>query len=321
MKLPAASDVRRWTDQLARDPASLSFIHLARACRIYGRHEAALKLCQNGVQRNPSSVPGHILLARLYFDAGQQNQAAAVWSRLLELNPSSFEARRGLGFCALASRDWPEAWRQLTAAASLRPADRAVAEALSLLEQIRSPDSTRPLPPVQTTRTPELVEGTAPRPAGPAGGGLEAVDRVPAASQPEPEPVEVVAESEPVEPSRLFEPMSTEAPFLGALLLDERGVVLAGKLGRDSSRVDRAAELAATFGPVIREAWRCAGHLELGAWRALTVEAGPECLHLTPASGGRALLLAASRNTSADWLVRAADRGQELASRYLEVSA
>jgi hypothetical protein len=65
MKTPAQADVRRWSDDVARDPRSLSFLPLARAYRKLGLRDAALQLCLRGLEAYPAHIEAHGLLAVL----------------------------------------------------------------------------------------------------------------------------------------------------------------------------------------------------------------------------------------------------------------
>ncbi|HUP90104.1 MAG TPA: tetratricopeptide repeat protein, partial [Longimicrobiales bacterium] len=80
MKSPAPADLQRWSEEVARDAASLSFLPLARAYRRQGRRDAALRLCLRGLEHHPDNVEGHGLLAVLYFESGQRVKAYDEWS-------------------------------------------------------------------------------------------------------------------------------------------------------------------------------------------------------------------------------------------------
>jgi hypothetical protein len=69
MKTPAPADLHRWSEELARNPASLAFLPLARAYRRLGRRDLALQLCLRGLDHHPTHVEAHALLALLHFEA------------------------------------------------------------------------------------------------------------------------------------------------------------------------------------------------------------------------------------------------------------
>ena len=86
MKTPAPADLQRWTEEVARDPASLAFLPLARAYRRMGRREAALQLCLRGLEHYPQHAEGHALLALLYLERGERARAADEWSIVIRLS-------------------------------------------------------------------------------------------------------------------------------------------------------------------------------------------------------------------------------------------
>lgn len=127
------ADLQRWSEEVARDPASPAFLPLAQSYRRQGRFAAAIQLCVRALGRNPSHLEGHALLAQLYLESGDQERAGDEWSFVLRLDPDHFEAHRGLGFFWLERGRHKEAREHLERAAELRPNDAAVKGALALL--------------------------------------------------------------------------------------------------------------------------------------------------------------------------------------------
>ncbi|MGH7504974.1 MAG: tetratricopeptide repeat protein, partial [Longimicrobiales bacterium] len=147
MRTPAP-DLQRWSDELARNPASLSFLPLARAYRRQGRRDLALRACTRGLEHHPTHVEAHALLALLHLEAGDREHAADEWSVVLRLKPGNFEALRGMGFRYLEQNDLVRARQHLERAALIRPGDPAVQEALRLLGQRQEATGpARPTPP------------------------------------------------------------------------------------------------------------------------------------------------------------------------------
>ena len=48
-----ADDVRRWSEELARDPSSLVFLQLGEALRKQGQLDLALRIALRGLERHP----------------------------------------------------------------------------------------------------------------------------------------------------------------------------------------------------------------------------------------------------------------------------
>src|SRR4051812_5763723 len=133
MKSPAQADLQRWSEEVARDPASLAFLPLARAYRRQGMRPAARQLCLRGLEHYPTHAEAHSLLALLYLEEGDRTKAADEWSMVLRMDPNHFEALRGIGFCYLEQDQLSRARQALERAALLRPQDAAVQEALKVL--------------------------------------------------------------------------------------------------------------------------------------------------------------------------------------------
>lgn len=381
MRTPAPADLQRWSEELARNPGSLSFLPLARAYRRTGRRDLAMRVCLRGLEHHPGHVEAHALLALLYLESGDRDKAADEWSIVLRLKPGNFEALRGMGFRYLEQNDLVRARQHLERAALIRPSDAAVQEALRLLNQRQENEALRPppaaiLPPPQPPRreapSPETPEWPQvgrqqpteaapepdwlrPRPLSGDEFPFEIVSMPGAAAQKD-APVEdenfldagmVVEEApsaapEPDEPwaaapsrpeagaparvarggiaaptasHRLFDDLLEGAPLNGALLLDRRGLVLAGSLKGGSA--GRADEMGAILGGAIDDAAHTVSHLDLGDWRAMLLETTSGLVHVSPVGERGVLVIAATRDAPTGWVLRTAAHAAERASRFL----
>jgi predicted regulator of Ras-like GTPase activity (Roadblock/LC7/MglB family) len=99
------------------------------------------------------------------------------------------------------------------------------------------------------------------------------------------------------------------------LLLDGRGLVLAGRLTGDAA--GRAEEVGAVMGGTVEEVARAVAHLELNAWRGMLLECGDALLHVAPVRDDALLVLAARRDAPRGWVLRTAQRAVALAGPYL----
>src|SRR5690606_31556871 len=118
------------------------------------------------------------------------------------------------------------------------------------------------------------------------------------------------------DPTRIFEPLSVEAPYLGGLLLDRRGLVLAGSFRTDD--IERGETLGAVIGAAAEEAVRTAELLSIGAWNGILMETDRALLHVAPLERDLVVLTAAERGTPVGWVLRTARHATELARRFLE---
>jgi predicted regulator of Ras-like GTPase activity (Roadblock/LC7/MglB family) len=86
--MPAADDIRRWSNELATDPQSLAFADLAEALRQQGDLETAERLAVRGLERHPTHGPALSVLARIAEARGDLNAASAYWERARLYNPT-----------------------------------------------------------------------------------------------------------------------------------------------------------------------------------------------------------------------------------------
>ena len=316
MKTPAPADLQRWSDEVARDPASLAFLPLARAYRRMGQRPAALQLCLRGLRHYPSHAEAHGLLALLYLENDQRQHAADEWSVVLRLDPDNFDALRGLGFCYLQQDQLSRARQTLERAAALRPADPAVQEALRLLGNRQRGQGPAPGEP----------DDDAPQGAGLHAAVRNATPTDSASGVPATDAVRPAEDSRPAagdpgpaaaDPTQLFAELGSPGAVHGALLLDAHGLVLAGSLGGAAD----AAALGAILGGAISEAVRTANHLSLGEWRGILLESEQALVHLAPVGTDATVLLAARPDAPTGWVLRVAEQARALGSRYLEGSA
>jgi tetratricopeptide (TPR) repeat protein len=138
MRPEQMQQIRRWSEEVAKDPASLSFLPLAAAYRASGRADVALKLVLRGLEHHSENVEAHLLLARLYQERGDLLRAMDEWGIALRLHPEQTEARRELALALLQSGDAAAAVPQLERALQLAPADAELIEALQRARRVEA---------------------------------------------------------------------------------------------------------------------------------------------------------------------------------------
>lgn len=344
MKGIAPADLQRWSEDVARDAASLSFLPLARAYRRQGRRDAALRLCMRGLEQHPDNVEGHSLLAMLYFESGQRIKAYDEWSMVLTLEPDNFDALRGMGFYYLEQEDHTAAKRHLERASVQKANDPAVQEGLRIIrERLGEAAEQPPPPPIESASSwdepwadaPSTPAPAAPRqaPAAPAPAPVTPAPVAPAPVTPAPvapaplapapvapAPVAPAPAGEDLsDPSRIFDPIMKGGQILGALILDSQGLVMGGALAGGVGA--QAETLGAILGGAIEEAVRTAEHLSLGTWKGVLLEADQAVLHFSPVSEGMIVLVAAQKNAPTGWVLRSAAQAAAIATRFLEAYA
>ncbi|HYD51151.1 MAG TPA: tetratricopeptide repeat protein, partial [Gemmatimonadaceae bacterium] len=126
-----SDEIRRLSDELARDPSSLVFVPLGEALRRQGSTELALKIALRGLERHPYHADGHDLVARIAADRGEAERASDEWDMALRLDPQHVGARKGLGFICFQQGRLAEAEEHLAAAQALDGDDATIAAALA----------------------------------------------------------------------------------------------------------------------------------------------------------------------------------------------
>ena len=277
-----ADDVRRWSDELARDPASLVFLPLAETLRRQGQLDLALKIALRGLERHSHNVDAHDLLARIEVDRGQLQRAFDEWDMVLRLAPNHLGALKGMAFVRFQQGNAAEAEHYLQRAAA-QGSDPEVSAALANLH-----DAGR-------------VEHRA------RGAGSSSNDS---------------RRSAPTAEHRASNgPKALFAEILGeheqtALLLDDQGLVLAGMyLGEDGA--DVSAEVGAELSGVTDSARRATKHLDIGEWRSIVLETEVAIVTMAPTTGDGLLVVAASKATPLGLVRRVLDRCLERARQWL----
>lgn len=164
--------------------------------------------------------------------------------------------------------------------------------------------------------TPEPEEPVSAKPAGQAAEReVDPWDSTPRDTDRDAGPTVTRGTSALSDPADLFDELLATGPVLAALLVDARGLVLAGRI---TDGEGDAALLGAVLGGVTGEAARTVAHLSLGEWRGVLMEAGDALLHLAPAGNEAVIVLAARHNTPAGWMRRAAAQAADRAQPFLE---
>jgi predicted regulator of Ras-like GTPase activity (Roadblock/LC7/MglB family) len=289
-----ADEIQILSAELARDPASLTFIALAEALRRRGQIDLALKVALRGLERHPHNADAHDLLARIAVDRGELQRAFDEWDMVLRLAPTHIGARKGMGFVCFQQGRIEDAERYLAEASAADPDDQTIAMALTNIRAQRrgrggaaAPESVAP--------PPEVSRNGAGASAAP-GASLAAV---------------------PTSPKTLFADLIGDAEQT-VLLLDADGLVLAG-MYVDGDGHDVAEEIGAQLSGVSEEARRAMRHLGLGSWQSITFETEAAVIAMAPAPRDALLLVAASREQplglvsrlreqalrrAADWMAR-----------------
>ena len=280
-----ADEIRRLSEQLARDPASPVYLQLGEALRKGGQLDLALKVALRGLERHPHEADAHDLLARIAVDRGELERAFDEWDMVRRIAPAHLGARKGMGYVLFKQGKYAEAQTYLSEASALDGEDETVATALAMVRV-------------------KLRE------AGDQGAQGSAVSR---SEHPEHQHAE---HPEHTDHLRLFDGISDGNEHT-ALLLDATGLVMAGTYVTQDGR-DVAQEVGAELSGVSDEARRAMRHLDLGDWSSLTVETDAAVVAMAPMRDDALLLVAASKAMPLGLVHRVLDRCAERASGWLK---
>jgi tetratricopeptide (TPR) repeat protein len=297
-----SDEIRRWSEELARDPASMVFVPLGDALRRRGQLEPALKVATRGLERHPYDADAHDLLARIHADRGELEHAMDEWSVALRVAPHHAGALKGMGFACFQSGRAAEAERYLVAAVAADPGDPTIDAALSRLRVPR--DESHPShPDVAAPMTGH---------AGAASAAAQPALAQPALAQPALAPAQdpELAFATATVTGASADARDIFADLLGdgeqtALLLDPHGYVLAGAYVVADGR-DVAQEVGGALSGVSDEAHRAMRHLGLGEWSSIVFEAEVAAIAMSPVvqEGEIAIALVAAARTVPLGLVR-----------------
>ena len=308
--MSVSDDIRRWSDELARSPASMVFLPLGEALRTRGQIDVALRVALRGLERHPYDADAHDLLARIYVDRGETERALDEWDAAIRCTPGHAGALKGMGFVCFNQGRIVDAERYLAEAAAASPEDDGLGMALlRVREQIAN---------ANTTSAPEPEPEPEPEPAPAANGNGHGSTNGNGATT-----NDVRAESTFAERDAHFgDPRLLFADLIGvadqaALLLDEDGLVMAGQYVV-SDGMDVGAEVGAALSGISDEARRAMRHLPLGDWRTIIFETAAATVVMTPAPQDGLVLVAAAPEVPSGLVRRALESVSQRAKRWME---
>lgn len=276
-----SDEIRRLSEELARDPSSLVFLPLGETLRKAGQLDLALRVAIRGLERHPHDADAHDLLARICVDRGELARAFDEWDVVLRLAPAHVGARKGMGYVLFKQGHLEEAERHLAAAAGEESGDPSIATALRMVRRLR-------------------------RYARAAGHGATV-----------PGEIDLRAAQRRVEE----EARCLFADILGdgehtALLLDAEGLVTAG-VYLTAEGADVGQEVGAELSGVRDEVDRVVRHLDLGEWKAVLCETELATIAMGPALDDALVLVAAAQGIPLGFVRRVLDRCIQRAGVWL----
>lgn len=314
--MSASDDIRRWSDELARNPASMVFLPLGEALRTRGQAGVALRVAMRGLERHPYDPDAHDLLARIYVDRGETEKALDEWDAAIRCAPGHPGALKGMGFVCFNQGRLADAERYLAEAAAASPEDEGLAIALARVrEDIAATNVVEAEHHASPSANAHDVVGevAVPLEHGTNGHGATNGNDVPRSASAF---AEGDARFESSDPRLLFADLIGVADQ-AALLLDEDGLVLAGQYVVSGGH-DVGAEVGAALSGISDEARRAMRHLPLGDWRTIIFETQAATVVMTPAPRDGLALVAAAPEVPSGLVRRALESVSQRAKRWME---
>lgn len=282
-----SDEIRRLSDELARDPSSLVFIQLGEELRRSGQLELALRVALRGLERHSHHADAHDLLARIHVDRDELTSAFDEWDTVLKLAPDHVGARKGVGYVLFKQGRLAEAERYLSRAYEQDGSDPSIATALHMVRRM--------LHFTDAEAAAASTDGNGATPITEAGRRVEEEAR------------------------RLFADILGEGEQT-ALLLDASGLVTAGLYITEDGR-DVGQEVGASLAGIREDAARAAQHLGLGAWSSVTFESDVATVAMAPVLDESLVLVAAARSVPLGLVRRVLQLCGRRAGAWLEATS
>ncbi len=283
-----SDEIRRLSDELARDPSSLVFIRLGEELRSTGQLDLALRVALRGLERHPHDTDAHDLVARIHVDRNELDAAYAEWDTVLQLAPGHVGARKGVGYVLFKQGRLTEAERYLSEASAQNGGDPSINTALHMVRRML-----------------HYADGSGTLESDATGNGTE--------------PVVDAGRRVEEEARRLFAEILGEGEQT-ALLLDASGLVTAGLYITEDGR-DVGQEVGASLAGIRDDAARAAEHLGLGPWASVTFETDVATVAMAPVLDDSLVLVAAARSVPLGLVRRVLQQCGRRASAWLETTS
>lgn len=137
-------ELERLRERVRRDPASRLFISLADELRKAGMIEEAVRVLQEGLERQPDYMSARVALGKIHLEENNLEGALEEFARVADAIPDNLFAQRKLADIYLLLGDREKAIKPLEMVVRLNPMDEDAKAALEKLKGTASPVSEIP---------------------------------------------------------------------------------------------------------------------------------------------------------------------------------
>ena len=88
------SEIRKYTEQLAKDAKSRAFVPLSDIYRKLGRYDESIAVALEGLKYHPNYIGAKTVLARAYFENGDSDAAQELLEETLQFSPDNILANK-----------------------------------------------------------------------------------------------------------------------------------------------------------------------------------------------------------------------------------
>ena len=150
------TDIKKYEEALANDPASYCFVPLSDLYRRIGLLDDAIHVAKKGCDIHPDYTGGYMALGRAYFEKGMKPESKAALEKVIASTPDNLLARRLLSQIYVEFGEIASAVDTLRYILSFNPADNESQVLLNSLKTSSGPDQGQP---TQGTAVPDAVAG------------------------------------------------------------------------------------------------------------------------------------------------------------------
>lgn len=117
------TDIKRYEDMLAKDPASYCFAPLAELYRKVGLLDDAINAARKGIEIHPEYVGGFMALGRACFEKGEKAESRTALEKVVRVTPDNLLAQKLLSQIYIDAGEIDLAARSLETILALNPDD------------------------------------------------------------------------------------------------------------------------------------------------------------------------------------------------------